>query len=63
MNCLTTAGTVMFILLIIIAYVVGFFMGKKHGVKVVTTVMKEKHKIDETWENIKNEYNKLKTKI
>jgi len=63
MNCLTTAGTVIFFILIIISFVVGFFVGKKNGIKIVTTVMKEKHNINDGWQTIKHEYNKLKTKV
>jgi len=63
MNCLTTAGTVIFFILIITSFAVGFFVGKKNGIKIVTTVMEQKHNITDTWVDIKHQYNKLKTKV
>ena len=63
MNCLTTAGTIIFFLFIIGAFIVGFFVGKKNGVKVVTTVMKQEHNISDTWDDIKDKYNKLKGRL
>ena len=62
-NCLTTVGTILFFVFIFGAFIVGFFVGKKNGVKIVTTVMQQEHNISDTWGDIKDKYNKLKGRL
>lgn len=63
MNCLTTVGTILFFVFILGAFIVGFFVGKKNGIKIVTTVMKQEHNISDTLEDIEDKYKKMKERL
>ena len=63
MNCLTTAGTILLFVLIGVGFVVGFFVGKRHGVNVVAKLMKEKGQIIGNYKDIVNQVKNLKKRL
>lgn len=60
---MTTAGFVIFIVLLIISFVVGFFVGKRNGVKLTAKVMKVKGTLITDYKGIVAEYKKIKKRL
>jgi len=60
---MTDAGFIIFIICLFVSFVVGFFVGKRNGVKITAKVMKMKGSLVSDYKGILTEYKELKKRL